>query len=67
MNNQDDLDEDVDVYVSPRRFVGRTPGPKVTRQRVFEDDEARKKKPQHEVTLGIGEVKYISDIKGTCS
>lgn len=48
-HDDDSSDEDdVAVYVSPRRFVGRTPGPKATKQRIF--DEAQQN--QHAQTQG---------------
>lgn len=33
--------EDVDVFVSPKRFGGHTPAAKATRQKVFEDNLKR--------------------------
>lgn len=33
--------EDVDVFVSPRHFGGRTPGPKATAKKIFEEDKAK--------------------------
>lgn len=56
-------DEDVDIYVSPRRFVGRTPGPRATKQKIFEEDggviNARGRNPSdNSISLGIENVKY---------
>lgn len=57
--------DDVDVYVSPRRFVGHTPGPKVTKQRVFEDNQRRKNSAKKDdVGLSIESVKYHADKSG---
>lgn len=33
--------DDVDVFISPRRFGGRTPGPQATMQKVFEEEQAK--------------------------
>lgn len=35
-------EDDVDIFVSPRRFGGRTPGAKETFKKVREEEEARK-------------------------
>lgn len=61
--DEDMDDDDVDVYVSPRRFVGRTPGPKATKQKIFEEDNAENnaakgKPPDNSIALGIENVKY---------
>lgn len=57
---EQDNSEDVDVYISPRRFMGCTPGPKASRQKVFQENEEEraqeeKKKKSENVTLGIEE------------
>lgn len=59
----DDSDhEDVDVFVSPRRFGGRTPGPKATVQKIFEEDKAeRERENAAKQELGFEGVKYNYD------
>ena len=61
--------EDVDVFVSPRRFVGRTPGAKAFRKKVFEDnqkkvDEKVVKNEQNGSGFDLTEVKYDYELGG---
>lgn len=37
---EDDDSDECDVYVSPSHFVGRTPGRKATRQKIFEEQHS---------------------------
>lgn len=75
---EDGLDsDDVNIYVSPRRFVGRTPGPKATKQRIFEEERAaqyaelrdNEQKPgghHRGISLGVENVKYTFSKNQNC-
>lgn len=74
--------DDVNIYVSPRRFVGRTPGPRATKQRIFDEDQAAQnpgqaqtndKKPDGQkptghrgISLGVENVKYTFSRQQNC-
>lgn len=71
MSNDSDH-EDVDVFVSPRHFGGRTPGPKATAQKVFEEEKAKanaREQSQDEAMQALGfegvKYKYDSERGGT--
>lgn len=58
--------EDVDVFVSPRHFGGRTPGPKQTKRKVFEEEQSKKEKDKGNLetgdsTINFDRVKYNYD------
>lgn len=68
--------EDIDVFVSPRLFVGRTPGPKATKQRIFEEERIAshngrshsvgKPADHNGITLGIENVRYTVSRHQNC-
>lgn len=68
LNNESESDDDdVDLFVSPRHFVGRTPGPKATKQKIFEEKSSstthettpQPRTLQSNLAFGIENVKYM--------
>lgn len=59
MSNIQDQEDDVDLFVSPRRFGGRTPGPKATKQKVFDEELAKRASQNSERDdIPIEDLKY---------
>lgn len=65
MTEQNDKD-DVDVYISPRRFMGCTPGPKATRKKILEEKQRKENEAQGEkINFGLEDVAYGQEFQGS--
>lgn len=74
--------DDVNIFVSPRHFVGRTPGPRATKQRIIDEEQAAQNLGKSEtdgqkpdgsrptghrgVSLGVENVKYTFSRNQNC-
>lgn len=65
MDEKDEKEEDVDVFVSPRHFGGRTPSAKETKKKVLEEEQSKGSFGSGDSAINFDRVKYNYDSEDT--